>query len=347
MKGKYLIPVFLIGSLVLLLVVVRGEIPLQAAHKLSLYACGSQAANLGNWPAAFSKFRTLYELNPGYRDVGERMAEALDRSVACIPAGEFGMGSVDGRADERPLRRVYLDSFEIDRYEVTNGQYQRFLLETGRKAPQYWQGLDYPAGQADYPVAGVGWQDAKAYCEWVGKRLPTEAEWEKACRGPLEYVFPWGNAWDYGKANNGYDQVEYWPLSLEEGWQLLKYTAAESEFPSLQPVGSYPDGVSGYGVHDLAGNLSEWVADWYNWDGYRDLPSTNPVGMGPPWNHSVRGSGWYDRRGQEDGITDASRCAARNSSHSYDDPRIGFRCARPVPSSCLQHGDSQGFNIDK
>lgn len=330
MKGKHLIRGLLMGSLILVLMMVRGEVPLQTARKLSLYASGAQAAKLRNWPEAFSQFRTLYGLDPGYRDVGERLAEVLDHSSACIPAGEFIMGSLDGRADERPPRRVYLDAFEINRYEVTNGQYQRFLLETGRKGPQYWQGSDYPAGQADYPVVGAGWQEANAYCEWAGKRLPTEAEWEKACRGPYGYVFPWGDVWDYSKANSGYDQVEHWPLSLEEGWQLLRYTAGESEVPTLQPVGSYPDGASGYGVLDLAGNLSEWMADWYNWDGYGDLPATNPIGTGPPWNHSVRGSGWFDRRGQEDGIADASRCAARNSSHSYDDPRIGFRCARSL-----------------
>jgi formylglycine-generating enzyme required for sulfatase activity len=98
--------------------------------------------------------------------------------------------------------------------------------------------------------------------------------------------------------------------------------------PGLEPVGAYPDGASPFGAFDLAGNASEWVADWYNWADYASLPAENPISTGPPWNHVVRGSAWFDRRGQQGLIPDLSRCAKRNSSHSYDDPRIGFRCAK-------------------
>lgn len=261
----------------------------------------------------------------------DSLASALDRSVSLIPAGEFTMGSDTDHEHERPQRQVYLDAFEIDRYEVTNVQYQRFLKQTGSRAPVYWSNLDYPAGTPDYPVAGVSWENAKAYCEWQEKRLPTEAEWEKACRGTDGRLFPWGDSWEVDFANLGFSQAGTWPLSLEDGWALLASKEGGDGAPDLQPVGSYPQGASPYGVLDLAGNVSEWVADWYNWDGYWDMPRENPIGLGPPWNHSLRGSGWFDRRGQEDRIEDLSRCSSRNSSHSYDDPRTGFRCARSVP----------------
>jgi formylglycine-generating enzyme required for sulfatase activity len=177
----------------------------------------------------------------------------------------------------------------------------------------------------------VSWENAKAYCEWLGKRLPTEAEWEKTCRGTDGRLFPWGDSWEVKFANLGHSQAGNWPHSLEEGWALLASKEEGDGAPGLQPVGSYPQGASPYGVLDLAGNVSEWVVDWYNWDGYGDLPKDNPIGLGPPWNHSVRGSGWFDRRGQEGWIEDLSRCSSRNSSHSYGDPRIGFRCARSIP----------------
>jgi sulfatase modifying factor 1 len=256
------------------------------------------------------------------------LAEVLDHSMVYIPAGEFTMGSDTAHEDERPERQVYLDAFELDRYEVTNVQYQRFLQASGEPAPQYWLDNTYPAGQADHPVVGVSWSQAKAYCEWAGKRLPTEAEWEKACRGLNGNTFPWGNAWDPQRANVGYAQAQNWPLRLDEGWALLQSTAPSPDAPHLQPVGSYPEGQSAYGVLDLTGNVSEWVADWYNWSGYWDMPSRNPIGTEPPWNHAIRGSGWFDRRGCENLIQDLSRCSSRSSSHSYDDSRLGFRCAR-------------------
>ena len=129
------------------------------------------------------------------------LAAVVERSMVAIPAGEFVMGSDTGRADERPAHTVYLDAYELDRYEVTNAQYRRFLLATGARSPRHWNGAVYPAGQADYPVVGVRWEDADAYCRWTGKRLPTEAEWEKACRGTAGRVYPWGKAWEPKRAN--------------------------------------------------------------------------------------------------------------------------------------------------
>jgi formylglycine-generating enzyme required for sulfatase activity len=259
-----------------------------------------------------------------------RLAEALDRSVIRIPAGEFVMGSNVGRSDERPTRSVYLDAFEIDRFEVSNAQYRRFLQATGRDEPPYWSGVEYPGGQADYPVVGVSWEDAAAYCTWAGKRLPTEAEWEKACRGSDGRLYPWGNTWDPMRGNVEKSGRSPWPLEWEQAWLLLRATPHSSNERRLQPIGSYPEGASPYGALDMVGNASEWMWDWYNWSDYRDLPAQNPRSPGPPWNHCLRGTPWFDPYGSTSWTQELSRCAARNSSHETRDPRVGFRCALSV-----------------
>jgi formylglycine-generating enzyme required for sulfatase activity len=260
----------------------------------------------------------------------DRLAGTLDGAVAAIPAGEFWMGSTSGPQDEQPQRRIFLDAFEINRFETTNAQYHRYLLASGINPPAYWKGEKYPQGQSSYPVVGVSWAQAQAYCEWIGKRLPSEAEWERACRGDDGAIYPWGNRWQPFRANVGWPSRNNWPLSLENGWELLRHGGHVASIPSLAPVGGFPLGASQYGVFDLVGNASEWTLDWYTWQGYPQTPQANPVGAGPPWNHAVRGSAWFDRAGQEDLIADQSRCAKRNSSHSHDDPRLGFRCARSI-----------------
>jgi formylglycine-generating enzyme required for sulfatase activity len=249
---------------------------------------------------------------------------ALDRERVVVPAGWFVMGDEHGAADERPARRVWVGGFAIDRYEVTNQQYERFADATGRSAPAHWPGGRFPPGTALLPVVGVGWQDACDYCAWAGGRLPTEAEWEKACRSSDGRAYPWGAGWDPALANAG-------PIGLEDpelAWALVGSAPLVPGALGLRPVGSYPAGTSPYGVSDLVGNAAEWVADVYNWSGYADWPDRDPMGSGPPWNHSVRGSAWL---GPSSDVAVASRCSERNSSHSYDDPRVGFRCAATLP----------------
>ena len=183
----------------------------------------------------------------------DRKAPA-EAGMVLIPAGEFIMGSdrTDPKPpkgfvmlkprylDERPARKVSLPAFRIDGYEVTNAQYGEFVQRAKRPPPPFWQEGRFPLGAADHPVTQVTWADARDYCRWAGKRLPTEAEWEKAARGADGREFPWGNEFDPKKANTG--------LSAQRG---------------LAPVGSLAAGKSPYGVHDMAGNVWEWVEDWY------------------------------------------------------------------------------------
>jgi sulfatase modifying factor 1 len=269
------------------------------------------------------------------------LAVLLDQQMVLVPAGDFLMGSNRDRPDEQPEHRVYLDAFQIDRFEVTNAQYRRFAEAAGRAFPPYWENGVYPPGREDYPVVGVSWAEADAYCRWAGKRLPTEAEWEKACRGTDGRTYPWGSRWDADRLN--VDLTRHVPRSegdevfkWQDAWTLLGTSPASRTRPGLRPVGSYAAGASPYGMLDASGNASEWVADWYNWTGYAKLPNRNPLVTGPPWNHGVRGSSWYDPSGAKGWARSMSRCSARNSSHELRDPRTGFRCAVPVQFRCAQ-----------
>jgi formylglycine-generating enzyme required for sulfatase activity len=216
-----------------------------------------------------------------------------------IPVGEFTMGSNDND-NEKPIHTVYLDAFYIDKYEVSVGQFRKFCSATGRTMP------DQPSwNQGDnYPVVNVTWEDAKAYCVWAGLKLPTEAEWEKAARGTDGRKYPWGNTWDPSKCNNG-------ESNSPDGYE------------KTAPVGSFPQGASPYGVMDMAGNVWEWCADWYDKNYYQDSPSRNPTGVSSGSYRVLRAGSWYFY-GQYD---------CRTSNRYYFNPRYrddlyGFRCAR-------------------
>jgi formylglycine-generating enzyme required for sulfatase activity len=216
--------------------------------------------------------------------------------MVLVPAGEFTMGSNE-YVDEKPPHRVHLDAFHIDKYETTNALYERFMRATNRAAPGLWSNASFNI--PSQPVVGMSWNDADAYCRWAGKRLPTEAEWEKAARGTDGRKYPWGEQWDASRVNS-----------------------TESKLGKTAPVGSYASGVSPYGVHDMAGNAWEWVADWYNKDYYQRSPDRNPKGPDSGERRVLRGGSWND-----DPIN--LRASFRfNLTPGYRSFNIGCRCAR-------------------
>lgn len=235
--------------------------------------------------------------------------------MAYVPAGEFIMGSSDEDiemylqmfvtrrpsryANEKPRHTVYLDAFYIDKYEVTNAQYEEFMTATGHSSPPYWK--DELFNQPEQPVMSVTWEDAKAYADWVGKRLPTEAEWEKAARGTDGRYWTWGSEWDASKLNGN-------DVGTVEG------------FVYTSPVGSFPQGVSPYGVHDMAGNVWEWCEDWYDESYYSYGPKINPKGPASGDNHVLRGGDWSMNK-------DFTRCPSRFGL-SPGSMLTGFRCAQ-------------------
>lgn len=220
--------------------------------------------------------------------------------------------------DEGPAHMVMLEAFLIDKYEVSNRRYGEFIKATRHPAPAYWD--DPRLNKPGQPVVGVNWLDAKAYCEWRGKRLPTEAEWEKAARGPAGFLYPWGNGFDPAKANYG------------------------KRKEATVPVDSHPDGASYYGVFNMAGNVFEWVADWYDPQYYGRLEtSVNPTGPATPiW---LGGTGTYvdrltvgEKRVIRGGSWIAPEGTLRTTHRFWNHPLnnsygvgLGFRCAQTAP----------------
>ena len=236
---------------------------------------------------------------------------AQQGAMSRVPAGSFEMGRSyklpdDGLKwvphilrDDRPVHTVSLGAFEVDIHEVTNREYAKFLGAAAGpfKAPHYWPGGQSPKGRGEDPVANVTWQEADAYCRWRGKRLPTEAEWEKACRGGLEsQKYPWGDT-DADESKAHFDSVK-----------------------GPKGVCSYEK--NGYGLCDMAGNVWEWTADKYSKDYYRDTPSDNPSGAPEGRYRVLRGGSWAD---VPKFLTCAQRSFARPEERS---PNIGFRCVR-------------------
>lgn len=258
---------------------------------------------------------------PKDAELGDAWTSPVDGMVLVyVPAGEFMMGAREGdeqaEPDEMPMRTVSLNAFWIDRTEVTNAMFAKFLTAKGNEK---WYEAESPdakisvlgpewvvkKGFEDHPVTEVTWFGANAYCEWVGRRLPTEAQWEKAARGTDGRIFPWGNTQPNCSLAN------YWTGSQ----------SCTDGGPA--PVGSYQGGASPYNVWDMAGNVWEWVADWYSDVFYKSAPGENPTGPGSGSAKVMRG-----------GSFESGPRTLRTSDRASDEPgvgryRLGFRCAMP------------------
>ena len=220
-------------------------------------------------------------------------SSVLQKEEVLIPAGDFLMGN--SQSKDNPVHKIYLDTHWIDTHEVTNEQYRKFLDATGHAAPQYWQDPKYNSDQL--PVVGITWENAQAYCAWKGKRLPTEAEWERAARGMQSRLYPWGDRYDAERTNT-----------------------RESNNRQPVPVGSYPTGMSAEGILDLSGNVWEWCHDWYDKDYYPASPARNPTGPNTGNKRVIRGGGWSAPQ------VDMSQRHGEKPTKTY--PSLGFRCAR-------------------
>ena len=266
----------------------------------------------------------------GKKLAAERVANWKTKAeMVMVPAGEFLMGS-DKKTDrlayrsEIPQHPVYLDAFEIGKYEVTALEYLKFVLATNRSPQLDWRydGGNFQESMAHHPIMHVTWYDADAYCKWAGQRLPTEAEWEKAARGSDGRLFPWGQEYA-GPTRANFGRTGLSGPVRDRPERLLLY-------PPIISVDKYENALSPYGLYQTIGNVAEWVADWYSPDYYKAAPDRNPQGPETGTQKAFRGGGWMDS-------TTTMRVAMRNGT----DPNtkinwLGFRCAKSVseePSS--------------
>jgi iron(II)-dependent oxidoreductase len=227
-----------------------------------------------------------------------------DSGMTLVPGGDYFMGNnMKNELGFSPVHKVHVDSFYIDKYEVTNKQYLKFCQETGHKLPEFWNTDIFKSGKnyLNFPVVGVNFSDAIKYAEWAGKRLPTEAEWEAAARGGLEGKdFPNGDVWTKERAKQ--DSI---------GWKNL-----------IEPVGSYEP--NGYGLFDMAGNVWEWVADRHSETYYEESEYDNPKGPDKGSNRVIRGGSWHS------GKMCKKVFYRKGLSSNWCDFAVGFRCVREI-----------------
>jgi iron(II)-dependent oxidoreductase len=277
------------------------------------------------------------------------MALQADSGMSLIPAGDFWMGrthfflfdelnwTLRPRLDDRPVHLLTMDAFYMDKHEVTNADYQKFTTATKHQVPWHWPQGKVAQEQAEKPIYNVSWYDADAYCKWAGKRLPTEAEWERAARGGLDRkLYSWG---DEAIAGGAYvaPKAPAKPepnAKTEPANAAPKPAAAPAKAPKFgqwqvptgpAKVGSYP--ANGYGLFDMTGNVWEWVSDWYAADYYLLTPDKNPQGPDGGKYKVARGGGWDSREDMP------YRSILGVHYRNYADPTntsnvLGFRCAK-------------------
>ena len=253
-----------------------------------------------------------------------RAVIATPEDMVLVNAGGFTRGIDNTKnntfMDEAPAKMIYLSSYYIDKYEVSNSKYTEFIIATDHPAPAYWD--QRKLNQPSQPVTGVNWFDADTYCHWANKRLPTEAEWEKAARGPAGSTYPWGDKLEYSKAN------------FAKGKSGQKYIT--------DSVDAHPDGISYYGAYNMAGNVFEWVQDWYSSNYYSTDETRNPIGPQlqnikniatvsskpkPELKKKViRGGSWF---APAQSITTTHRFWNDPINNSYG-VGLGFRCAQSL-----------------
>ncbi|NSW52999.1 MAG: SUMF1/EgtB/PvdO family nonheme iron enzyme [Anaerolineae bacterium] len=304
---------------VLLLVILAGALLLQGKPFLAAFAGRTSTATITATATSAPATPTVASATPApmptrtdaptaTATIPSMLVREQDgMEMVYISAGEFNMGYAGGEEDESYVHPVYLDAYWIDRFEVTNAQYQACVSAGECSLPNrnrsylrtdYYLSLSY----ADYPVIHINWHQAAAYCAWAGGRLPTEAEWEKAARGISDRIYPWG------------DEAPACTLANKGGC-----------VGDTSQVGSFPDGASPYGVMDMAGNVWEWVADWYGADAYSQSMGENPPGPAVGTLRVIRGGSWGDGADQ-----------MRVSDRSWSDPDSrwggsGVRCVVPIP----------------
>ncbi len=254
---------------------------------VNLTSCGDDES-----PEELTDSQTSLEASDTRIDVEE---------MVLIPAGEVRLGT-DSKTNltfgtEADLRTVFVAAFHIDKYEVTNKQYAKFLLETGHRKPKFWD--DPRLNTPDQPVVGVNWEDAEAYAVWAGKRLPTASEWEKAARGIDGRLYPWGNDYDATRGN------------FDDGGRMDGST--DGYAMTSAPIGNFIEGISPYGLHDMAGNVWEWIME----DPGQSKATDEKT-------YAIRGGSWTNGAG-DTRTTVAYIYPAQCSDHSSS---VGFRCAR-------------------
>ncbi|MFQ5596760.1 MAG: formylglycine-generating enzyme family protein [Nitrospiria bacterium] len=230
----------------------------------------------------------------------DRQPKIVVQEMVSIPAGDFIMGENFTKKSLGPRHSVFVDAFLIDRYHVTNAHYQVFVDAMRWLPPPHWFGVRHPASKSNHPVSFVNWFDASAYCKWAGKRLPTEAEWEKAARGSDGRMFPWG--------------PKYLPMHAN---------VYQEGYGDTTPVDSFPEGRSPYGLYDMAGNLFQWTSDWF-------LPYPGNAVPHPNFGETLRvlrGGSFYDCSNYRCGISfqTFNRISLLPQTRAIS---AGFRCAK-------------------